>query len=198
MKIKLVSCLLLMSIACTKAGGVTVNSQPTISDLTQVNMSPYNYRSSPEPTPLTIRNMLNTDQARSAGAEQIYIYDMSAQNPVRPYVRGPWNGLCINDQAIAHIGTAATAVALHVRNDEQERLRTLSATARRDIERLQVDFSSMVGGYQSQINARDISLRDAQRTIDTLRRNNFWTDVGFGLGGVLLGFGVSGIILLTR
>lgn len=198
MKTKLVSCLLLMSIACTKAGGVAVNSQPTTSQLAQVNMSPYNYQPSPIPTPLTIRNMLNTDQAREAGAEQIYIYDMSAQDPVRPYVRGPWNGLCINDQAVAHIGTAATAVALHIRNDEQERLRTLSATAGRDILRLQSDFRSLVGGYQGQINARDISLRDAQRTIGTLRRNNFWNDVGFGVGGVVLGLGVAGIILLTR
>lgn len=197
-KTKLICALLATSIACTNTSNIRVNSQPTSSELTAVNMAPYNVERSPQPTQLSIRSIVGNDTARNIGAQSIYIYSPSTTNPVRPYVLGPWNGLCFNEPSLNHITTSINQAILTTQNDEFLRLQTLSAHAQRDIAMLQSDFRLIREGYQSQINSRDIAIRDAQRTIDTLRRNNIWTSVGVGIGGVLLGLGVSGVVLLTR
>lgn len=198
MKIKLVSGLLAVSIACTNTSNVRVNSSPTFSELTAVNMSAYNVQRSPAPTTVSIQNILGSDTARNMGAQSIYMFDPSTRNPVRPYVLGPWNGLCINEPSVNHIAASINQIVRAIQNDEFLRLQTLSATAQRDIGLLQSDFRLMRDGYQAQVNDRDISLREVQRTVDTLRRNNIWTSIGVGVGGVLLGLGVSGLIILTR
>jgi len=198
MKTKLISGLLVLLTACRSTSNVRVHSQPTASELTAVNMSVYNVQRSPEPTTLSVRSILGTDTARNMGAQSIYIYSPNTPNPVRPYVLGPWNGLCINQPSVDHIAASINQVIRNIQNDEFLRLQTLSAHAQRDIALLQSDFRSVSNGYVAQINERDISLRESQRTIDTLRRNNVWTSVGVGVGGVLLGIGISGIFLLTR
>ena len=161
-------------------------------------MSVYNVQRSSEPTTQSVRNILGSDTARNMGAQSIYMYSPSTPNPVRPYVLGPWNGLCINEPSVDHITASINQVVRSVQNDEFLRLQTLSAHAQRDIAILQSDFRLTSNAYQAQINERDISLREAQRNIDILRRNSLWTGIGVGLGGVLLGLGVSGIVLLTR
>lgn len=197
MKTKLISGLLVALIACKKPA-INIRSQPTVSELTNINMSVYNVQRSPEPTALSVGSILGNETARNMGAQSIYIYNANTPNPVRPYVLGPWNGLCINESSVNHIAASFTQVVRSVQNDEFLRLQTLSGHAQRDIALLQSDFRSVRNGYIAQINERDISLRESQRTIDTLRRNNVWTSVGVGVGGILLGLGISGIFLLTR
>lgn len=197
-KIKLIASILITSIACKSTQVVRVNSQPTASELTAVNMTPYNVQRSPEPTPISIRNILGTDTARNLGAQSLYMYTLNTPNLVRPYVLGPWNGLCLNEPSLNHIVASVNQAVRNTQNDEFLRLQTLSAHAQRDIAMLQSDFRSVSNGYVAQINERDIAIRDAQITINGLQRNNFWSSVGFGVGGVLLGLGVSGIILLNR
>jgi hypothetical protein len=126
------------------------------------------------------------------------MYGMNETNPVRPFVRGPWNGLCINEASVAQISTAANTVALSVQNDEFQRLRTLSAYAQRDIATLRSDFRMLELSLQAQINDRDISLREQEQIISSLRRGNIYQNIGVGLGGLLLGLGVSGLIIITH
>lgn len=198
MKTKMIAGLLVAAMACRNTANVRVQSQPTVSELTAVNMLAYNVQRSPEPTALSISSILGSDTARNMGAQAIYIYSPNTPNPVRPYVLGPWNGLCINQPSVDHIAVSINQVVRSIQNDEFLRLQTLSAHAQRDIALLQSDFRSIRNGYIAQINERDISLRESQRTIDILRRNNVWTGIGVGVGGVLLGLGISGIFLLTR
>lgn len=196
-KNKLLSGLLAISIACTSASNVKVNSAPTSSELTHIDMDIYNTTRSPAPTPISIRSILGSDTARIMGAESLHIYDQNERNPARPYVRGPWNGLCLNEPSMNHIVASVGQVALNVQNDEFQRRQTLAAYAQRDIAILQSDFRLMTAGFQAQLHDRDISLQSAQSAIDTMRRNNVWTDIGIGLGGIILGLGVSGLLLLT-
>ena len=195
----LAMCIALLTGACTKTAGTgRVNSQPTLSELTAVNMTPYTVVRPPPPSPVTIRSILGTDTAHTMGAESIYVYTPETTNRVRPYVLGPWNGLCFNEPSLNHIAASVNEVVLTTQNDEFLRLQTLGALAQRDLGLLQSDFRMMRASYQAQVNTRDISLQDSQHTIESLRQSNVWASVGYGVGGVLLGLGVSGILLLTR
>jgi hypothetical protein len=196
MKKKLLAAFLGLTIACS---GATTRARTTSSaySLTEINMAPYNVQRSPEPTPITIRSVIG-NAPPSLHTEMIYMYGMNETNPVRPFVRGPWNGLCINEASVAQISTAANTVALSVQNDEFQRLRTLSAYAQRDIATLRSDFRMLELSMQAQINDRDISLREQEQIISSLRRGNIIQNLGVGLGGLLLGLGVSGLIIITQ
>lgn len=199
MKNKIISLLMLFAAGCGTVRPVRTNFPPSTQQLTAVNISPYNISRSPEPSPITIREILGNDTARNAGAQSIFIYTPTIRNPVRPYVLGPWNGLCLNEPSLNHITTSLTQVARNIQNDEFLRLQTMSAHAQRDIAMLQSDFRLMREGYQAQLNERDIALAEAERSVQILRRNNFWSNVGFTAGGLLLGIGISGaFVLLSR
>jgi len=200
MKSKLVSILMLGLLACNGSTGVRRVDSPTITELTAVNMSPYD---PPRPTTpnieeFTLSAILGTEQARAAGAFQLHMYDMSEHNPVRPYVRGPANGTCINQEAINYIAANTRQAVASTQEEQFLRTRTLGAQAQRDIRLLQLDYSLMREAYRAQIRSYEISLTEADSTIVSLRRNNVWQNIGVGVGGVLLGVGVSGLILLTR
>jgi hypothetical protein len=200
MKTKLVSAIMTGMLACNGSTGVRRVNTPTVAELTAVNMAPYNPTrpAVPREQDFSLQAILGADQARSSGASQIYVYSMSERNPVRPFVRGPWNGVCVNEPAINYIA-ANTRQAIAVAQEEQfVRTQTLGAQAQRDIALMQSDYRLMREAYQAQIRNYEISLTEADGTIVSLRRNNLWQNIGIGIGGVLLGVGVSGLILLTR
>ena len=200
MKIKLVSIVLAVLLACNGSTGVRRITAPTIAELTTVNTMSYN---PPRPTTPDIENfslttILGTEQARTAGAFQLHMYDMAERNPVRPYVRGPANGICINQEAINYIATNTRQAVALTQEEQYVRTQTLGAQAQRDIGLMQSDYRLIREAYQAQIRSYEITLTEADNTISTLRRNNLWQSIGIGLGGVLLVAGVSGLILLTR
>lgn len=194
---RIASIVMICLASCSSGNNVRrVNSQPTVAEITAVNMERYNVERLPEPTPLTMQTLLGNNASQNTGAQSIYIYTPNTPNPVRPYVLGPWNGVCFNGDAINNIVVSVNQAVRTIRNDEFLRLQTLSGHAQRDIAMLQADFRLIREGYQAQINERDIALTESQRTIESLRSRNVWTSVGIGVGGVLLGLGVSGLFTL--
>lgn len=198
MKNKLISFVLLVVMGCKTVPSVRTQFSPTTEQLTAVNLSVYRQTRPPEPSPITIREIIGNDTARNSGAQSLYIYNSSTPNPIRPYVLGPWNGLCLNESSLNHITVSLNQVVRNIQNDQFLRLETMSGHAQRDIAMLQSDYRAMRDGYQAQINDRNIALRDAERTVQILRNNNFWSNVGFAFGGVLLGLGVSGAFVLLN
>jgi len=200
MKIKLIATIIAGLLACNSSTPVRRINAPTVAELTEINMAAYNPT---RPTPprnedFSLQNILGEDQARTIGASQIYIYSLSEENTRRPFVRGPWNGVCINESAINYIA-ANTRQAIALTQEEQfVRTQTIAAQAQRDIALMQSDYRLMREAYLAQIRSYEISLTEADNRIVSLRRNNIWQNIGIGIGSTLLGAIISGIILLTR
>lgn len=200
MKTKLTSIVMAGLLACNGSTGVRRVAAPTVAELTAVNTTPYN---PPRPTTPSIENfslatILGTEQARAAGAFQLYMYAPGVP-AVRPYVRGPVNGTCFNQEAINYVAANTRQAVANTQEEQYRVTQILGAQAQRDISLLQSDYRLMREAYQAQIRNYDISLTEADNTISTLRRNNVWQSIGIGVGGILLGVGVSGLlVLLTR
>lgn len=205
MKFKYFFLLLAFLNACNATVGSTQRRLNDGSDvtLTQVNLNRYRVQRSPDPV-IQVRNILLNAPPNAIGVEmytQAQINDPRSRIP-RVHVVGPWPGACINEDSRIHIDTSVNQAIRDLNNDRYTEMETLGANAIADINRLQSDFSLLRTTYQARVNSRDIALRQADSTIETLRRsptNNVWFIVGLTVGGVVLASGTTvAIMLLSR
>lgn len=171
--------------------------QPSVVDMVQyAPVRPANQQA------VDIRAIVGNDTARQAGALQVPMFEPNSRDAVRPFVTGPWRGVCLNEAAINHIAVSVNQAVSTVRADDFRTLETLGANAQRDINILQSDINILRLAYEARVSSRDISLESANRTIATLQSssgNSIYTNIGWTAVGVVGGMLLTGaIILFTR
>ena len=171
--------------------------QPSVVDMVQyAPVRPANQQA------VDIRAIVGNDTARQAGALQVPMFEPNSRDAVRPFVTGPWRGVCLNEAAINHIAVSVNQAVSTVRADDFRTLETLGANAQRDINILQSDINILRLAYEARVSSRDISLESANRTIATLQSssgNSIYTNIGWTAVGVIGGMLLTGaIILFTR
>jgi hypothetical protein len=174
--------------------------------LTQVDLRRYRPQRSTNDPVLQLGSILRNAPPTAVGVEmytQAQVSDPNIRTTIpRVHVVGPWSGVCINAESRVHIDTSMNQAIRTLSNDRYTQLETLGVNAINDISILQSDFNLLRATYQARVNSRDIALREADATIETLRRsptNNVWFVVGLTVGGIALASGTTAaIILLSR
>jgi len=198
-------------LVCLNACNATVGSNQRHSSdgpdvvLTQINLNRYRVQRSSDPV-LQLSNIFQNAPTNAIGVEmytQAQINDPRVRQTIPAvHVVGPWPGVCINPESRTHINSSINVALRSLNNDRYTEMERLGANAIADINRLQSDFNLLRSTYQARVNQRDIALREANATIETLRRsptNNVWFIVGLTVGSVVVASGTTAaIILLSR
>jgi len=203
---KLVSALLLALTACNATTSSTQRrfANETEVALTQVDLNRYRPQRPRQDITVDTRSLLRQAPAEAVGIEmytRAQINEGILRIP-RNHVVGPFPGVCVNNVSLAHIDASTRQAIRTVNENNFTQLETIGANAIRDINLLQNDFGLLRAAYQARVNQRDIALREADATIETLRRSptsNVWFVVGLTVGGIALASGTTAaIILLSR
>lgn len=180
-----------------QASAQTVRTFPTEQEpvLSTVDLSRYAPPPQPDLTePVRLTAVVATDAGAASGAQAALVrqgarYDM------------PFNGICLNEPAQALVESAFYAQHRTLLNDSRRAQAELGAQAIRDLQLIQTDINILRAVYAARIRARDIELESANRIILDLNRQSSsqtWQTVGWVTLGVMAGFGLGSLLLLTR